>query len=331
MMRSLAALTSFLFLLLVVMGGSVWWIESWLERPGPLATPTTVVIEQGMGAQSVAKLLATNKVLDNPYLFALATLFQNQTGKIRAGEYEFSKNVEPRQILKKLISGETLVHKLTIPEGLTKAEIVKRVRNEKSLVGAIDVFPEEGWLLPETYHFSRGDSRNDLIKRMRSAMERTLSELWQSRSSLLPFDTPEEALIVASIIEKETGQNHERARVSAVFINRLRMGMPLQSDPTVVYSLTKGKNSLNRKLTHADLRNSSKYNTYRHIGLPPGAITNPGKAAIIAALNPDVTDELYFVADGEGGHKFARTLIEHNRNVAQFRNKLKKAKDCGAC
>ena len=240
MMKTLSALTSFLFLLLVIVAGIVWWVESWLKQPGPLATPTTIVIEHGMGAHTVAKLLATNKFLDNPYLFSLATLFQNEHGKIKAGEYEFSKNVEPRKILNKLISGETVVHKLTIPEGLTKTEIIKRIQNKKGLVGIIDISPEEGWLLPETYHFSRGDSRNDLIKRMRLAMERTLSELWQNRSSPLPFDTPDEALIVASIIEKETSQHHERARVAAVFINRLRLGMPLQSDPTVVYSLTMG-------------------------------------------------------------------------------------------
>ena len=227
--------------------------------------------------------------------------------------------MKPRTILRILTAGETLIHKLTVPEGLTGSAVMDLIVSTTALSGEVKTVPTEGSLLPETYHFSRGQNRNDLIARMETAMQATLQDLWGKRRADLPYNSPSEALVMASIIERETGLESERARVAAVFVNRLRLEMPLQSDPTVLYSLTKGSGHLGRPLTRSDLKNVSRYNTYLHTGLPPGAIANPGRSSIIAALNPEDSDELYFVADGHGGHRFARTLSEHNRNVATFR------------
>ena len=331
MHRFASGLFSLLLIIVTALAGSVWWLERWLDRPGPLSGPAIATLEPGTGVRSIAVQLADIEAVDNPYLFVLAAAMGRNHRLLKAGEYEFPKKAKPRTILRILTSGETLVHKLTVPEGLTRSDVMELIENTTALSGKVETLPVEGSLLPETYHFSRGENRNDLIARMEIAMQDALKELWTQRPTGLPYSEPAEALVMASIIEKETSRASERSRVAAVFVNRLRLDMPLQSDPTVIYSLTEGEGRLGRPLTRADLRNASAYNTYLHIGLPPGAITNPGRNSIIAALNPDETDELYFVGDGDGGHRFARTLRAHNRNVATFRRARANVGECGKC
>lgn len=223
------------------------------------------------------------------------------------------------EALAKLVEGDTVVRKVTVPEGLTSTEIVALINEAEGLSGEIESVPPEGSLLPETFHFTYGDPRNALIERMQADMKRLLDGLWEGRAEDLPISTPEEAVILASIIEKETAVAGERPQVASVFVNRLNRGMPLQSDPTVVYALTDGEGPLGRPLTRQDWKVDSPYNTYANSGLPPGPIANPGRESLEAALQPAETEFLYFVADGSGGHAFAKTLAEHNRNVAKWR------------
>ena len=219
-----------------------------------------------------------------------------------------------------MTKGETVVRSFTIPEGLTVAEAMEIVAKAKGLAGAMpSSLPDEGRLLPETYHYSYYDSKAQAVRRMEKALDDALAKAWAGRDEGLPLNSPEEALILASIVEKETGVKAERARVAAVFLNRLRKGMRLQSDPTVIYGITQGKGPLGRDLTRADLDTLTPWNTYEITGLPPTPIANPGLASIKAVLHPEQSDDLYFVADGSGGHAFSKTLNEHNRNVAKWR------------
>ena len=244
---------------------------------------------------------------------------------LRAGEFAFKPAMSAAQVIAHLQTGKTVIRKVTIAEGLSNLEIADTLAKTPGLIGLLEPMPTEGHLLPETYHFSYGDSRAGLVKRMRQAMTRLLTEAWPNRGGDLPLKTAAEALVLASIVEKETGVASERRRVAGVFINRLRIGMRLQSDPTVIFGITKGRDPLGRSITRSDLRTETAYNTYVIKGLPPGPITNPGRAAILAVLNPADTKELYFVATGSGGHAFARNLREHNRNVAQWR-KIERAR-----
>jgi UPF0755 protein len=222
-------------------------------------------------------------------------------------------------VIAMLAKGETVARRLTVAEGLTVSEIFQLLQSTDGLAGELPPPPAEGSLLPETYFYAFGDSRVGLVRRMEDAMRQTLDELWPQRAEDLPLRTRREALILASIVDKETGVADERDRVAAVFINRLRRGMRLQADPTVIYGLTEGNGALGRELNRQDWEHDSAYNTYQIDGLPPGPIGNPGRASIEAVLRPAPVDYLYFVADGTGGHVFARTLAEHNRNVAQWR------------
>ncbi|MEC9267961.1 endolytic transglycosylase MltG [Pacificispira sp.] len=316
------ALISFLFLILLTGGGAAWlfhWAQTVHRQAGPLTADTTVVIEPGSGLQRIARNLAESGVIDHPEVFIAMLRYSGDHTRLKAGEYRFEAGLSQAEVAGKLIEHDVLVHFLTVPEGLTVAEVLEIVATADGLTGEMPAPPEEGSLLPETYQYRRGDTRADVLGRMQASMDAALMDLWEGRAENLPVSTPREALILASIVEKETGVAAERARVAAVFVNRLRRGMRLQSDPTVVYALTGGQAPLGRALTRQDWKVDNPYNTYRVDGLPPGPIANPGRLTLQATLNPAETKELYFVADGTGGHAFAETLAQHNRNVAKWR------------
>lgn len=300
--------------------GAIVWGASVFQSPGPLAEATDVVFPRGVDLRRIARLLHENGVIDHPSVFRAAVRALGKSRRLKAGEFRFPPGVSPMGAMDILVDGETVVRRFTLPEGLTRARALELLSKAEGLVGAVDARDvEEGRLLPDTYHFGFGDRRADLLARMRTAMTDTLDALWQARAPDLPLDGPREALILASIIEKETAAADERARISGVFINRLGRGMRLQSDPTVAFALTGGKEPLGRELTRRDLRVRHPYNTYVVDGLPPGPICNPGRKALEAAVRPARTDALYFVADGAGGHAFARTLKEHLANVSRWR------------
>jgi UPF0755 protein len=294
------------------------------ERPGPSIAETLIYIPAGTGLEAIALLLEKDGVIDDERLFRIGVRVLRLARSLKAGEYAFPAGISMQGAAELLASGVTVVRRLTIAEGLTSSEAMAIVEAAEGLQGSLDAVPPEGSLLPETYHYRRGDSRQDIVRRMRSARDDILVELWAARAAELPVMTPEEAVILASIVEKETGIAAERGLVAGVFVNRLKKGMRLQSDPTVTYGLTLGQRQLGRNLNRQDLKTPTDYNTYVIRGLPPGPIANAGRAALEAVLNPVATNYLYFVADGSGGHAFARTLKGHNRNVAKWR-KLKKA------
>ncbi len=295
-------------------------LRGWQDfnAPGPLKEQRRLVVPKGTGLAPLAELLAERGVLRHAFAFRVFVTVDGTQNRLKAGEYDFPAGVSAATVRDLLVAGRTVVRRLTVPEGLTAAGVLELVRNAEGLVGE-PPDSAEGRLLPETYHYSYGDSRADLVARMRRAMDKALARLFRNRSADSPLESEEELLTLASIVEKETGISGERAEVAGVFVNRLRRGMRLQTDPTVIYALTDGQRDMGRPLTRADLRVDHPYNTYRIAGLPPGPIANPGLAALEAAARPAETDALYFVADGAGGHLFARTLREHNRNVARYR------------
>jgi UPF0755 protein len=258
-------------------------------------------------------------VIADPRLFRLAARIMGRAKPLRAGEYEFPARTSAFAAIELMQSGRTVVRRLTVPEGLTVRQVMGLLIEAEGLDGPVTRATGEGRLLPETYHYSWGDSRQGLVERMEAGMRETLVRAWRARGGPPVLKTPEEALTLASIVEKETGVAAERPRIAAVFLNRLKANMKLQSDPTVIYGLDRGAGNFNRALVRADLEADTPYNTYTRAGLPPGPIANPGRASIEAVLNPVASDELYFVADGSGGHAFAKTLDEHNRNVARWR------------
>jgi len=300
------------------------WLAIWgynqVQAPGPLKEARTVIIERGTGNEDVARLLEKEGVIDNGREFlALIWLTRPHAPIIKAGEYAFAPHISMRDALALIRSGHTVTYKLTLPEGWTSARILERIRAAPALTGEIAQPAPEGSLLPDTYLYQRGTTRNEMIARIQAARDRLLKELWAKRAKDLPLRTPEQAVILASIVEKETGVAEERPRVAAVFINRLKRHMRLQSDPTIIYGITMGKARLGRPLTRADIAEKTPYNTYQIDGLPPTPIANPGRDALAAVLNPVKSDELYFVADGTGGHVFASNLKQHRANVKHWR------------
>jgi peptidoglycan lytic transglycosylase G len=306
--------------LLALAGGIGWLGYREITSAGPLAQPRNVVIPPGTGLAGVADLLVKEGIVRRPLVFEVGAILSGESGALQAGEYRFPAEASPLDAAAIIASGKTVKHRLTIPEGLTTAEVLALVKAAPGVAGDIGPSPPEGSLMPDTYQYTYGEQRRELIQRMERAMARALSSVWAKRQPGLPLSSPEQLLTLASIVEREAKHADERPRIAAVFLNRLRLGMPLDSDPTVIYALSDaGAKKLDRPLTHADLRTPSSYNTYLEKGLPPGAIDNPGMAALRAVAQPVATDELYFVADGNGGHVFARTLAEQDRNIAQYR------------
>ena len=313
--------------LAVVLAIAGWlYVHGQFDTPGPARGERTVFLPPGQSAFDIADRLEEAGVIDDPVLFVAGLWLEDKQHSLKAGEYEFEALVTPRGVMEKLVAGDTVTHRFTVTEGMTSAEVVVALSAAPVLMGEIAAVPTEGSLLPETYHYELGDSRAKLIERMRQAMARLVDELWSERDPAVALDDAQQAVVLASIVEKETAVADERPVIAGVFLNRLKQGMRLQADVTVVYAVTGGKRPLGRPLSRADLWVESPYNTYRQGGLPPGPIANPGRASLAAVLNPAETDSLYFVADGSGGHAFAKTLDEHNRNVANWRAKRAAAK-----
>ncbi len=312
-------------LLSIAAGGAAYWVKSQYTAPGALFTDVTMIIERGSGLKSIARQLQKEGVIANAIAFEIGARYSGPVNDLHAGEFAFKAHTSPQEVLAVLKSGKTVLRRFTIAEGLTTKQILEQINDLEGLKG--DIYfapPPEGALLPETYFFSYGEDRQDIVRRMQLGMNKLLHDLWQTRAPDLPLKTPEQALVLASIVEKETGMPEERAHVAAVFINRLRIKMRLQSDPTVAYGITQGMYVLDRPLSKADLKQKTDYNTYIIRGLPPGPIASPGREALKAVMHPAVSQDFYFVADGTGGHAFAKTLSEHNRNVRKWR-KLQKS------
>ncbi|WP_084174513.1 endolytic transglycosylase MltG [Afifella pfennigii] len=313
------------FIMIAVLGvlfvaGALYFGKQRFLAEGPLEEPKTVLISRGSGVETIARQLKRNNVIDNELVFTMGVRLYDVGGSLQWGEYLFEPRVSMREVMEILSSGKSILHSVTIPEGLTSAEIVARLKANEVLVGDIEEMPPEGSLLPETYKFTRGMTRQQIVDQMRRAHDRLVDEIWSRRQPGLPVEDKGEFVTLASIVEKETGKADERPRVAAVFINRLQRGMRLQSDPTIIYGIFGGEGKpSDRPILRSDIDTKTDYNTYQIDGLPPGPIANPGRAALEAVANPSRTDDLYFVADGTGGHVFATTLDEHNRNVARWR------------
>jgi len=290
-----------------------------LEAPGPLEAEKVVNIPRGLGLREIADLLAKENVIEQPWLFIGGVVVLKAREDLKYGEYKFGKNLTLRETIETIVEGKVVQHAFTIPEGLTSEQIVARLAEVDFLAGNIREIPKEGTLLPDTYNFPRGATREQAIQRMQQAHARVLKEIWDRRSTDVPVRSPEALVTLASIVEKETGRPDERSRVAAVFVNRLRQRMKLQSDPTIIYGLVGGKGTLGRPIKRSEITQPSPYNTYVIEGLPPGPIANPGRASLEAAANPARTRDLFFVADGTGGHAFTETYDQHQKNVVKLR------------
>ena len=310
-----------LLLLLLIAGCATiaFFYDYAIHQPMPVDRDILFLVQKGDSLNKIAKKLKEYGLVKNEYLFIFYSRINKIYPQVQAGEYLFDKNISLVQLSEKLVSGKVYLRKITFPEGLTSKEIHELLKNNEFLNKEEFAIPSEGSILPETYTFSRGDSPKKIIKQSQKARDDVLEQIWNGRDENLPLNSKEQLLILASIVEKETGIGTERAEVASVFINRLRLGMLLQTDPTVIYAVTGGKEDLNRPLTRKDLMIDSPYNTYKYAGLPPAPICNPGKDAIFAAAHPANTSYLYFVASGKGGHNFAKSLDEHNDNVRKWR------------
>jgi UPF0755 protein len=313
------AIFTVLILLALVGGGLFVFVKQSLDAPGPLDAEKTVNVPPRLGIRDIGDLLVREGVIDRPWTFVVSAVLAKPRDELKFGEYQFVRQASLHDVINTLIEGKVVQHQVSIPEGLTSQQIVQRLMDTDILSGNIKELPREGSMLPESYHYPRGASREQVIQRMQQAQTRVVQDVWDHRSADLPLRTPQQLVTMASIVEKETGRADERSRVAAVFVNRLRQHMKLQSDPTIIYGLVGGKGTLGRPILKSEIEQHTPYNTYVIEGLPPGPIANPGRAALEAVANPARTKELYFVADGTGGHTFSETLEQHQRAVARLR------------
>jgi UPF0755 protein len=320
MMRHIAAnVLTLLVIALVGLLGLVVWGQNQFREAGPLSEPVVVEVPRGAGLNAVARQLEEAGAIESPSVFRIGARYTGLDQGLRYGEYEIPPGASMEEILALMNRGSNVVRRITVPEGWTSWQVVEALRAREDLTGEVAEIPPEGSLAPATYDLSLGMDRSAVLERMAARQAQILEEAWANRAPDLPVNSPEELLILASIVEKETGVAEERGEVAAVFVNRLHRGMRLQTDPTVIYGITRGEGALGRGLTRSELDTRTPWNTYAIDGLPPTPIANPGRAAIEAAANPPASENYYFVADGTGGHAFARTLEEHNRNVAVWR------------
>ncbi|MEM1383116.1 MAG: endolytic transglycosylase MltG [Pseudomonadota bacterium] len=320
-MRSLAA-TVLTLLILIGIGAALalGWAQREVDRPGPLAEEVLIEVPRGAGVGRTSDILAQAGAIRHDWLFRINARYTGQARQLKFGEYRLPAGASIAELTALLVAGANVQHRVTIAEGLTSWEAVEMVRAADVLTGEIAEVPPEGTLAPDTYFVTRGESRQTVLDRMSEAQRARVAEIWENADrDALPITSAEELVILASIVEKETGVAAERPQVASVFVNRLRRGMRLQSDPTVVYGVTEGKGPLGRGLRRSELDRRTPWNTYQIDRLPVTAIANPGLAALQAVVNPAVTNYLYFVADGTGGHAFAETLDAHNRNVRRWR------------
>ena len=320
MIRHFASNAITLLLLgMFMVGGIIAWGNSQMQKAGTFSEDVIFEVKSGDRLQMISERLEERGLISNSTIFRIAARYNGDDARLKFGEYKIPAYASMEEVLSVVTSGKALAYQVTVPEGLTSFQIVALLVEEPMLTGEITEIPPEGSLAPNTYSISKGDTRASLIRRMTLAQHKILTEAWELRAEGLPLETPDAALTLASIIEKETGVASEREIVASVFINRLRQGMKLQTDPTVIYGVTKGKGSLGRGLRQSELRTKTDWNTYVIEGLPITPIANPGEAAIRAALNPAETNYIFFVADGTGGHAFAETIGEHNKNVREWR------------
>ena len=306
-----------LLLLAGCLGGGWIWFGSVRDRPGPLPKTTNIVVPRG-GLGRLATGLAEAGAIDNPLHFRVAVWLSRHDGALHAAEFGFPEHASLNQVLTILRTARPVEHHVTIPEGLTAHQIAALLTKAEAASGEVTRF-EEGSVLPQTYAYEHGATRDSILARARTAMSKAVDAAWAARGPDLPLSTVRDALTLASIVERETAKPEERTHVASVYINRLRQGMKLQADPTVVYAASGGAGVLDHKLTRAELDRDDPYNTYRNVGLPPGPICAPSMASVQAVLHPAVSNDLYFVADGAGGHVFATTREAHERNVARYR------------
>ena len=296
--------------------------DLYYEKPGPSEQEQLLIINKGQSVANIASHLRELNLIENRMVFMLVVRLKGFHDKIKFGEYMIPKTASIKDILDVVVTGVSVQNKITIPEGLSTISVIHRINNDPRIKGDLISFSEEGVLAPNTYSFDITTKKKDLFLKMRNNQERILEAAWDNRDPDLPLKNSLELLILASIVEKEAGNEEDKKKVASVFLNRLKKKMRLQSDPTVVYSLTKGREPLNRELNRSDLKTKSPFNTYKIDGLPPSPICNPSKSSILAVSNPLKTDFLFFVADGEGGHNFSKNLKQHNRFVKEYR-KLK--------
>jgi UPF0755 protein len=314
------AIITIVLVLMIVVGGGYIYGRQKIEAPGPLQEDKVVNIPARAGMTDIADTLQREGVIDNNrWAFIGAVFALKARSDLKPGEYSFQKNASLRDVIGTIVDGKVVQHAVTIPEGLTSEQIVARLTDNDIFAGSVREVPREGTLLPETYKFPRGTTRDQVIARMQQTQKRVLAEIWERRNPDIPVKTPEQLVTLASIVEKETGKADERSRVAAVFVNRLRQKIKLQSDPTIIYGLVGGKGTLGRPIKRSEIQQPSPYNTYVIDGLPPGPIANPGRASLEAAANPARTRDLFFVADGSGGHAFTETYDQHQKNVAKLR------------